>query len=318
MLRILKSLFPTRLKHALKMEVFGGLLPEIRKTFEQELDVRVKEALSGSDVVLKKEILPELYDPWTGREIDGLYSFDASDLEKEEVEGTFPVPPPLLRMGYRADSAKAYLDGAAETHAFLQEVLTTNGVVIDETSAVLDWGCATGRLLRQYRAEAEAGGTFWGADQDENCVLWAKEFLSPPFNFVTCTAYPHLPFEDNSFDLVYAISVFTHIEHLTDAWLMELRRVLKPGGHLMVSVHTEGSVERIATDFWPPWLPRETAVEELAKHDFSVVTSGAWDFTFPFFKEEYVRKEWGRYYDVVAIESAQIDFAQTVVLMRKA
>jgi SAM-dependent methyltransferase len=49
---------------------------------------------------------------------------------------------------------------------------------------------------------------------------------------------PPLPFaEDNSFDLVYAFSVFTHIpaEH-QEAWLLEMKRILKPGGFLVCTV----------------------------------------------------------------------------------
>ena len=43
-----------------------------------------------------------------------------------------------------------------------------------------------------------------------------------------CTAFPHLPFEDNTFTLIYAGSVFTHILQLMDAWVMEFPRILKP------------------------------------------------------------------------------------------
>jgi SAM-dependent methyltransferase len=49
---------------------------------------------------------------------------------------------------------------------------------------------------------------------------------------------PPLPFEDASFDLVYSISVFTHLdEEMQDAWLNELKRVLRPGGILIITVH---------------------------------------------------------------------------------
>jgi ubiquinone/menaquinone biosynthesis C-methylase UbiE len=46
------------------------------------------------------------------------------------------------------------------------------------------------------------------------------------------TILPHLPFEDRSFDVVYAGSVFTHIDDLAQTWFLELRRVLHAGGML--------------------------------------------------------------------------------------
>ena len=56
-----------------------------------------------------------------------------------------------------------------------------------------------------------------------------------------------LPFADNSFDLAQAVRVF----HMLDNWqrcIQEARRVLKPGGHLLIvhNVAPEGSVR-------PPW-----------------------------------------------------------------
>ena len=51
------------------------------------------------------------------------------------------------------------------------------------------------------------------------------------------TLLPHLPLEDRSVDAIYAGSVFTHIAELEEAWLLELRRVLVPGGFALISFH---------------------------------------------------------------------------------
>ena len=49
-------------------------------------------------------------------------------------------------------------------------------------------------------------------------------------NFATVTTAPHLPFADGYFDFAYCSSVFTHISDLADAWLLELRRIVRSGG----------------------------------------------------------------------------------------
>ena len=71
-----------------------------------------------------------------------------------------------------------------------------------------------------------------------------------------------LPFPDASFDLVLVNAVLEHIPQPRAAWIRELWRVLRPGGHLLVNetpnkylprdVHTTGLM-------WVPWLPREAA-----------------------------------------------------------
>ena len=48
---------------------------------------------------------------------------------------------------------------------------------------------------------------------------------------------PPLPFDDARFDLVLGYSVFTHLNvQYQDAWLGELRRLVRPGGILLLSI----------------------------------------------------------------------------------
>ena len=48
-----------------------------------------------------------------------------------------------------------------------------------------------------------------------------------------------LPFEDSSFDLVWASEVIEHVAD-TGQWLSEVRRVLAPGGRLLVTTPSHG------------------------------------------------------------------------------
>src|SRR5438445_365600 len=43
---------------------------------------------------------------------------------------------------------------------------------------------------------------------------------------------------DRQFAVVYALSVFTHLpEPLQNAWMQEIRRVVRPGGHVIFTTH---------------------------------------------------------------------------------
>jgi ubiquinone/menaquinone biosynthesis C-methylase UbiE len=99
---------------------------------------------------------------------------------------------------------------------------------------VLDFGCGSGRVLRQFLTEAEAG-EFWGCDIDGPSIEWLKENLVPPLHVFVNSELPPLPQTDEWFDAIWAASVFTHLTSSWSAWLLELHRVLKPRGLLLVS-----------------------------------------------------------------------------------
>jgi SAM-dependent methyltransferase len=76
-----------------------------------------------------------------------------------------------------------------------------------------------------------------GCDVDPRLVSWCGDHL--PFgHFDVNRLSPPLPYPDDRFDLVYALSVFTHLpEALQRAWIAELRRVVRPGGWLLITTH---------------------------------------------------------------------------------
>jgi SAM-dependent methyltransferase len=102
--------------------------------------------------------------------------------------------------------------------------------------AIYEIGCGSGRLIRHWRNVE--GLKVTGSDVEASSVAWCSENL-PGIDFHVNDLLPPLSFiPDNSLDVVYASSVFTHIDIKDqDAWLLELKRVLRPGGILMCDVH---------------------------------------------------------------------------------
>jgi SAM-dependent methyltransferase len=107
---------------------------------------------------------------------------------------------------------------------------------------VLDFGCGAGRTLRYFAEEAQRGA-FWGCDVHHPSIEWLGEHLCPPFRVFHNKDVPPLPLADASVDLVYCFSVFTHLSDTSAAWLLEMRRILRPGGFLLATFHGPGMWE---------------------------------------------------------------------------
>ena len=152
-----------------------------------------------------------------------------------ELHRGLPVPPVDLFAGYGTTSA-VYLS-LAETHVqTMLRLLADTGFVPGPGDRILDHGCAAGRLIRCLSDRA-ADCEIWGTDITAKYIYWCQQHLSPPFHFATTTTIPHLPFEDRSFQLIYCGSVFTHIDDMAMGWLLELHRILAPGGRAYLTIH---------------------------------------------------------------------------------
>lgn len=101
--------------------------------------------------------------------------------------------------------------------------------------SILEIGCGTARLIRHLRCID--GIRLVGSDVNADMISWCKENI-PGVEFYVNDLSPPLAFaEDESFDLVFAASVFTHIPLDTQAlWIQELHRVIRPGGFLLCDV----------------------------------------------------------------------------------
>ena len=99
--------------------------------------------------------------------------------------------------------------------------------VTDRTPRILDVGCGTGGNLKLLSQFGNAEGVDISADALAFCRERGLE--------VKAGAAEDLPYEDATFDLVTALDV---VEHLDDdvAGLREMRRVLRPGGRLLIFV----------------------------------------------------------------------------------
>ena len=107
---------------------------------------------------------------------------------------------------------------------------------------MLDFGCGCGRLARRLApAVTAAGGGYTGVDINAELVDWCAGAL--PGRYLRNAAQPPSPLRDSAFDLLFSVSVLTHLpRERMRAWLEDFRRVLRPGRLALVSFADEARV----------------------------------------------------------------------------
>ncbi len=115
---------------------------------------------------------------------------------------------------------------------------------IEAGHKVLDVGCGPGRLALHIAEVVGAGGRVCGIDAAEEMVELAAskaEKAGVEVDFRVASA-GDLPFEDASFDRVVSTLVYHHLpDEVKVASLGEIRRVLAPGGRLVIFDFAPGS-----------------------------------------------------------------------------
>ena len=203
------------------------------------------------------------------------------------------------------DPDRAYDALGAQTKAQLVRLLPEDWSW--EGKRVLDFGSGAGRTLRHFALEAQTA-EFWGADLHEPSVSWLKENLSPPFHGWKTLEMPPLGLEHGSFDLIYAISVFTHLTDNSIPWLLELHRTLKPGGLLIATFMGRWISQWFAKE---PWNEDQVGMNVLHHHR-------EWDAGGPavLMSEWWVREHWGRAFEIVCIAPQFQNFSWAVMKKR--
>jgi SAM-dependent methyltransferase len=143
-----------------------------------------------------------------------------------------PYPPARLRVLVASGDTDGYFHGGRAAATAIRAALDRAGMAPSNFEDVLDFGCGSGRVARHLKDEP------WrlsGCDYNRASVDWCDRHLP----FMTASPNdlePPAPYPAESFDLVYAISVVTHLtDALGRAWIREWSRMLRPGGVLLVS-----------------------------------------------------------------------------------
>lgn len=226
-----------------------------------------------------------------------------------ERSGVDFLPPATLRFHVGSVVPDDYVRIGRACVADLEAGLAVAERSWSDVDGALDFGCGCGRTLVWLR---ERVARLAGCDLHPESIAWCRHIL-PDADFRVNAAEPPLDWPAASFDVVYAVSVFTHLDEAQQfRWLGELRRLLRPGGVALLTVHGPSS--------WGALPAGEREV--LASRGFLARGAhGLWG-VFPryfntYHSEDYVRREWGRRFEVVAYRERGMNRDQDLVVLRK-
>lgn len=224
--------------------------------------------------------------------------------------------------GYPKASLRYRVTGTPELNDFLSEgercsgdlekALAIIGKNIGSFRNILDFGCGCGRTIRnleKYTADSLLHGTDIDSDAIDYCH---RRFENMEFS--VNQPLPPLVYPSNLFDLVYSISVFTHInEEYQYLWLAELARIVKPGGIVLLSVHGSSSWNTLPTEY----------VAKIRTKGFLYISENIWKGIFPawyqtaFHSEEYVRAEFSQFFKIIEYIPQGISNFHDLIILEK-
>jgi SAM-dependent methyltransferase len=148
-----------------------------------------------------------------------------------------PLPTSAAREGYFDERHVEYwLSGLRD----MRKVVAATGLDGVEAPRILDFGGASGRVIRHFRAW-KPDAELYLTDINPQHVRLVQHIFGRAVTGLHNYGLPVLPFPDNYLDCVVAFSVFTHIDADDVAWLMQLRRIVKPGGHIYITIHDQAT-----------------------------------------------------------------------------
>lgn len=234
-----------------------------------------------------------------------------------ECLGTFrslrAIPPEPLQVRVTGAAAGGYHAAGKEVANEITDLLlefSSQGT--KPSGRVLDLGCGPGRVIDCY-ADVFPKAKLFGCDIDPEAIEWAANTLSDRAKFDVNPAGGRLPYPDEYFDIIYSISIFTHLpENIQFPLLKEIRRIMKPGGYLITTKLNPFSFKL------PEYIIDDANANGFAYWGDSDKTEGLPDFyRLAYHSDDYIMKMWSPYFDILSIGRQCINNTQDAVVARR-
>lgn len=222
------------------------------------------------------------------------------------------MPPKHLQVRVAGIYNSSFYSSGQHQIRDIEAFLQSNGKSFQDFQTILDFGCGCGRTLIPL-SQLVPTERVCGSDIDGEAIHWLKTHHSTFRDLDVNGTQPPTKYDDDTFDFIYVISVFTHLpEDMQLAWLAELRRIMKPGGIGVFTTHGEMHYSKLQGE----------AAEEISARGFHYSLTGLVDGLPEFYQttyhsHDYVRREWTRYFDIVAIRALGLGDNHDLVMVAK-
>lgn len=295
---------------------YGGYLKPVKKPYEN-LPV-IKQLLGENDFAA----FISRYAKWQ----QDLISSTLPDYSSDQA----PIPAKSDREGYWGNDHVSYWLSGYSNWRIYERLYGRYRYPLRKGESFFELGCATGRILR-HAIFQEKGLSVYGCDLNARHVDWMQQFLPKTAHIFQNSVLPILPLEDNSIDMAVAASVFTHIDDLESAWLMEMRRIMKRGGIFFATIMSDfywfkcsnipayiSVSEQMLTCESEFPISREMFKTPMPQKRIVLRNKGPQDCynVHVFHNLEYIKEIWQLYFQIVDIIEAG-EGMQDIVVLRK-
>jgi SAM-dependent methyltransferase len=243
-------------------------------------------------------------------------------------------PPDEIQKNFVGSSGESNLKEAFKFYSEVKSYATKLGRSLTPESQILDFGCGWGRLIRFFLKDV-VSENICGIDVDPEMVDICRQTVRYG-NYSTVKPQPPAGFADNTFDIIYAYSVFSHLsEAVHIQWVEEFSKILKPGGILIATTQARNFIEFCRSlrgqtnDFgWHKALANSFTDTEAALADYDSgkflysPTGGGSVRDASFYGEAiispaYVKREWSKYLTFCDFVDDPAKCNQAVIVMQK-
>jgi ubiquinone/menaquinone biosynthesis C-methylase UbiE len=128
-----------------------------------------------------------------------------------------------------------YIEDGSETAKEIIGLVNQYSGLNKPGNRLLDWGCGPARVIRHFPLLKDNNLEAFGTDSNAGYIKWNSTHI-PGVMFSTNQASPPTGYPDRYFNVIYGLSILTHLsEEKHFSWVKEFGRLLKPGGLLIIT-----------------------------------------------------------------------------------
>ena len=251
----------------------------------------------------------------------------------------FPVPPNSRMRGTSSSTIRHYYESGLTTTLPIVTAAYIEGLDLRSPAEVLDFGCGVGRQLLHFKRNYPSL-KLHACDVNNRSIEYLQSAY-PTVESYTSAFLPPLKYPDLKFDLIYSVSIFSHLtikDH--ELWMQELARITRPGGLCCLTIlgshaqalRSQPSSGKLVSDGVAALEEKGFIYESNfngVKPDYMKAVEELWnlgsnligideDYGVTYFSEKYVREHWNsENFEFKQWIPGVIDNLQDLVVLKK-